>query len=125
MKPINKPSIKTYKPESEYFFEEGCFIVELHNSPDDPQVSVARARVSPGETTQWHSLEDTWERYVIQAGIGQVEVGELAVTKVQQGDVVVIPPGVPQRISNCGDEDLVFLAICSPRFEACNYRIEE
>jgi hypothetical protein len=30
--------------------------------------------------------------------------------------VVVIPPSCPQRITNIGEHDLVFLAICSPRF---------
>jgi len=32
------------------------------------------------------------------------------------GDVVVIPSLCPQRITNIGNEDLVFLAICTPRF---------
>ncbi|MGO1001331.1 hypothetical protein [Lysobacter sp. CA196] len=34
---------------------------------------------------------------------------------------MVIPPGVPQRIANLGDGDLLFLAICTPRFEPGNY----
>jgi oxalate decarboxylase/phosphoglucose isomerase-like protein (cupin superfamily) len=29
---------------------------------------------------------------------------------------VYIPPGCPQRIANIGAADLVFLAICTPRF---------
>jgi mannose-6-phosphate isomerase-like protein (cupin superfamily) len=32
------------------------------------------------------------------------------------GDVVIIPAGARQRISNTGTIDLVFLAICVPRF---------
>jgi len=28
----------------------------------------------------------------------------------------MIPPSVRQRITNVGDSDLVFLAICTPRF---------
>ena len=59
---------------------------------------------------------ETAERYVIQAGQGEVEVGELAARGVGPGDVVLIPPGVRQRIVNTGTTDLVFLAICSPRF---------
>jgi oxalate decarboxylase/phosphoglucose isomerase-like protein (cupin superfamily) len=35
---------------------------------------------------------------------------------VAPGDVVLIPPGCRQRISNVGNEDLIFLAICTPRF---------
>jgi mannose-6-phosphate isomerase-like protein (cupin superfamily) len=45
-----------------------------------------------------------------------VEVGELPATGVGPGDVVLIPPGCRQRIANTGSVDLVFLAICSPRF---------
>jgi oxalate decarboxylase/phosphoglucose isomerase-like protein (cupin superfamily) len=36
--------------------------------------------------------------------------------------VVLIPPGAAQRISNTGDDDLVFLAICTPRFVREAYR---
>jgi len=35
--------------------------------------------------------------------------------------VVVIPPGCRQRIRNTGSSELVFLAICSPRFEPRHY----
>jgi mannose-6-phosphate isomerase-like protein (cupin superfamily) len=35
---------------------------------------------------------------------------------VNPGDVVLIPPACPQRIANLGDTDLIFLAICTPRF---------
>jgi len=30
---------------------------------------------------------------------------------------VIIPDGVRQRVTNVGDTDLVFLCICTPRFE--------
>lgn len=45
-----------------------------------------------------------------------MEVGGLPATAVGVGDVVRIPPGCPQRIANTGSSDLVFLAICTPRF---------
>jgi mannose-6-phosphate isomerase-like protein (cupin superfamily) len=32
------------------------------------------------------------------------------------GDVVVIAPLVRQRIANVGKQDLIFLAVCTPRF---------
>ena len=111
-----KPQIRKFNIEDEYFFDEGCHIVEVSNSSDDPEVSIARARVEPGVTTQWHSLEATTERYVILQGTGIVEVGEMPPQEVEAGDVVFIPPGVRQRIFNQGPEDLLFLAICSPRF---------
>lgn len=100
----------------EFYTPEMCHIVELSNSPDDPAVSIARARVEPGVTTRWHRLRDTVERYCILSGRGRVEVGNLSPREVRAGDVVLIPPGCRQRICNIGREDLIFLAICTPRF---------
>jgi mannose-6-phosphate isomerase-like protein (cupin superfamily) len=100
----------------EYYFEEGCFILELSNSPADPEVSIARARVKPGVTTKLHRLKGVIERYVIIAGMADVEIASLERQHIQAGDVVIIPPLCSQRITNTGTEDLVFLAICSPRF---------
>jgi mannose-6-phosphate isomerase-like protein (cupin superfamily) len=108
--------IKTCETTQEYYFVEGCFITELSNSADDPDVSIARARLEPGKTTRWHQLRDTSERYVVLQGIGVVEVGDLPAQTVSAGDVVIIPPQQKQRISNAGKDDLVFLAICAPRF---------
>lgn len=107
--------------DREYFFEEGCFILELLNDPADPAASIARARVPPGTTTLWHRLRATTERYVIASGEGLVSVGDAAPERVGPGDVVLIPPMTRQRIHNTGTEDLVFLAICTPRFEPGNY----
>ena len=100
----------------EYFFEEGCFIIEMHNSTHDPAVSVARARVRPGETTRWHSLRDIRERYILLEGEGLAEIGDEPPKAVGPGDTVTIPPGVRQRITNTGTTDLLFLAVCTPRF---------
>ena len=45
-----------------------------------------------------------------------MEVGDLPPSEVGVGDIVIIPPMCPQRITNIGQDDLVFLAICTPRF---------
>jgi len=50
-----------------------------------------------------------------------VEVGELPPAAVGPGDVVVIPPLCRQRITNTGNRDLIFLAICTPRFSEAVY----
>jgi len=104
----------------EYWFREGCHVTEWSNSAVDEGLSVARARVEPGQTTRWHRLAGTTERYVIVAGRGRAEVGDETL-EATPGDVIVIPPGQPQRITNTGDTDLVFLALCTPRFRAANY----
>jgi len=103
-------------PEAEFHATEGCYINELSNSDADPGVSIARARVRPGITTRWHRLAGTTERYVVLSGTGKVEVGNLAAQTVAPGDVILIPPGCRQRITSLGKEDLVFLAICTPRY---------
>jgi mannose-6-phosphate isomerase-like protein (cupin superfamily) len=105
----------------EYWFEEGCYITELSNTADDPAVSIARARVAPGMTTRWHRLRDTTERYLMLEGRGRVEVGDEKAREVGPREVVRIPPMVRQRIINVGKGDLVFLAICTPRFRPENY----
>ena len=115
------PDIRTADADSECYTEEGCYILELSNSPEDPDVSIARARVLPGATTRWHRLDGVAERYVILAGSGRVEVGELPPQEIRPGAVVLIPPGCPQRITNTGSGDLVFLAICSPRYTPAVY----
>lgn len=106
---------------AEYWFVEGCHIVEWHNRADDPALSVARARVGPGQTTRWHRLHGIAERYLVLEGWGRVEIESLPPTEVGAGAVVVIPPGAAQRIANIGEGDLVFLAICTPRFDAAAY----
>ena len=103
-------------PGVEVFIDEGCHILELANSEDDPDMSIARARVEPGVTTRWHRVVNTVERYVILDGTGRVEVGHMPPQEVQAGDVVLIPPSCRQRIANTGPGDLMFLAICTPRF---------
>lgn len=112
-------------PAAEVLTDERCHILELSNSEDDPQMSIARARVEPGVTTRWHRVADTVERYVILDGSGRMEIGDLPPQEVQAGDVVLIPPSVRQRIANTGRGDLVFLAICTPRFRPEAYQDAE
>ena len=116
-----KPTIRHFDRAAELYIDEGCHIVELSNTADDPDVSIARARVEPGVTTRWHRLAGTTERYVMLEGRGRVEIGDLPPQEVRPGDVVVIPPGCRQRIANVGGGDLVFLAICTPRFRSEAY----
>ena len=113
-------------PEAEYYFSERCYILEAWNTSQDEAVSIARARVEPGVTTRVHYLEGVQERYLIVSGTGLVHVGELAPTEVAPGDVVVIPAGTRQYIRNTGETDLVFYAICTPRFTSvCYHDLDE
>jgi len=119
------PPILRPHPGVEVFIDEGCHILELANDENDPAMSIARARVEPGVTTAWHRVHGTVERYVILDGSGRMEVGDLPPQDVQAGDVVLVPPSARQRIANVGAGDLVFLAICTPRFRPEAYEDAE
>ena len=110
-----------FNPDNEYYFDEGCFIIEMLNEPDDQDVSIARARVLVGSETRLHALQNTTERYVILEGTGKVTIGGQTQV-VNQGDVVTIASSQSQKIHNIGKQDLVFLAVCTPRFEIENYQ---
>jgi len=114
--------IEKFDVVKEYYTKERCYITELHNNRDS---SIARARVKPGVTTGLHSLRETFEQYVILEGEGEVEVGDSPATKVGPFDVVNIAPGIPQRITNTGDKDLVFLCLCTPGFKQEAYETLE
>jgi mannose-6-phosphate isomerase-like protein (cupin superfamily) len=77
--------------------------------------------VEPGVGTRLHRLTGITERYLILSGLGRVEVEGLPARVVAPGDFVYIPAGRGQRITNTGEHDLVFLAICTPRFIPAAY----
>jgi mannose-6-phosphate isomerase-like protein (cupin superfamily) len=114
-----KPTILKQDVATEFATPERCYIVETSNRPDD-RLSIARARVEPGVTTRLHYV-DVEERYIIAEGRGRVEIGDLAPEEVGPGDVVLIPPGVRQRITNIGHVDLSFYCVCTPRFAPAGY----
>jgi mannose-6-phosphate isomerase-like protein (cupin superfamily) len=120
-----KEAILRLNLNTEFFTPERCAITELSNSTNDPELSIARARVAAGVTTQWHWLRNITERYVILEGRGRVEIGGLPPQEVSPGDGVLIPPLCRQRITNLGDTDLVFLALCTPRFRPEAYEAVE
>ncbi len=117
-----RPAVLRGSSKRECFTDEHCHISEWSNSPADPGLSIARARVEPGVTTRWHRLRGVAERYCVLEGTGLVEVEGLPATTVGPGDVVLIPPDTPQRIRNTGSNDLIFLALCTPRFRPEAYQ---
>jgi len=104
----------------ERYTDERCHILESWNDARDPDVAIARARVERGVTTSRHVLEVD-ERYIITRGRGRVNVEGLDAADVAPGDVVVIPAGRTQQITNTGESDLVFYCVCTPRFEQRHY----
>ena len=119
-----------YQPASlqPFYTQERCHIVEHMNTPACDDVSLAECRVAPGITTQLHSLSVA-ERYIVQQGSGWMELegdtSQAQVFRVQPGDCVLIPAGCAQRIKNSGEQELVFLCICTPRFQPEHYVVLE
>ncbi len=112
----DRARVHTPRETDEFYTAEGCFILESWNQEEDPAVSIARARVAPGVTTRLHRLDGIVERYLILSGEGWVDVEGMDSRLARPGDLVHIPAGLGQRIANRGGTDLVFLAICTPRF---------
>jgi mannose-6-phosphate isomerase-like protein (cupin superfamily) len=121
-----KPTIVRANSLKEYLTPEGCFIFENWGlvSGGDKSVSIARARVESGVTTRAHHLEGIQEIYLITQGTGKVQVGDSMPKNVGVGDLVVIPAGISQRITNIGKSDLLFYCICTPAFEEDRYHAE-
>jgi mannose-6-phosphate isomerase-like protein (cupin superfamily) len=117
-------SVVRPNPDEEFTTPERCAILESWNDESDRAVSIARARVDPGITTQLHRL-NVDERYIVVEGHGLARVGELLAAEVRPGDVVLIPAGMPQQITNVDDSPLVFYCICSPRFDPAGYEALE
>ena len=113
---------KRYQPEKQFATSERCTINELLNHIDDEHCSIAKASVAPGISTQLHAVKNTIERYIILEGEGEVIINHSPAESVSYLDVITIPAGVSQKIKNCGQNDLVFLCICTPRFEQKNYQ---
>ena len=103
-----------------FYTAERCHISEYINTELSPESSLAQCRVAVGITTQLHSLKIT-ERYFVQEGEGLMELNQTERFMIKPGDTVIIPPNCPQRVRNTGHQELVFLCLCTPRFEPEHY----
>ena len=107
--------IRNGRYRDEFYTGERVYVTELLNDEAAPEASLARCRVLAGVTTELHRLSVA-EWYVIESGSGLMEVGGGEPFAVGPGDVVAIPPGTSQRITNTGETDLVLQCLCLPRF---------
>lgn len=112
------------RESKEYWSDEGCHILEIINNDDLKLLSIARARVGPGMRTRLHALDGTTEVYYILSGQGEANIDGHRYL-VRTGDCVYIQPSQDQCITNTGDEELIFLCVCHPRFEQRNYQDTE
>jgi mannose-6-phosphate isomerase-like protein (cupin superfamily) len=78
--------------------------------------SLAEARVVPGQSTEEHYHIQTEEIYYILHGKGCMIIDDEE-QDVKALDGIAIPPGARHRITNTGDDDLIFLCCCTPAYE--------
>ena len=117
-----KDQLKFNTPkQGEHWIGERLFVTEFLNHPAIANTSLARCRVPPGITTQMHVLSVD-EIYIIHKGVGRMEKNNSAPYDVGPGDCVFIPAGQAQRITNHGEQDLIFDSICTPRFTVDCYQ---
>src|SRR5262249_46849126 len=115
------PAIFAQNASEEFLTSERCHIIETYHASGEV-LSIARARVDPRISTKLHVMDGIHERYIITSGTGRIEVGGLPLQEVSPGDIVLIPAGVPQRITNIGTTDLIFYCVCTPPFQQSAYR---
>lgn len=81
--------------------------------------SVAHVVVPPGRFARRHYHPNAEESYHVLQGTGWVELGD-EVRSLSAGESLLIPAGVPHKIANGSEQDLVFMVICVPAWEVSN-----
>jgi mannose-6-phosphate isomerase-like protein (cupin superfamily) len=108
---------------------DGSLLAELLHPDKVPgaqrlRCSVAHAIVPPGEATLPHVLKTSTELYYILEGSGEMHIGSRS-APVHPGQIVLIPRGRSQYIRNTGTEELVFLCIVTPKWQAADEELVE
>ncbi len=96
---------------------DGSTIRELAGVPSGNSVnqSLAQATVPPGGETVEHFPRQAEEIYHFTSGAGRMRLGSEE-ADVRAGDTVVIAPGVPHKLWNTSEDDLVLLCCCAPPY---------
>jgi mannose-6-phosphate isomerase-like protein (cupin superfamily) len=81
--------------------------------------SVAHVVMPPGRFARRHYHPAAEESYHVLQGTGWVELGD-DVRSLSAGESLLIPEGVPHKIANGSDEDLVFIVVCVPAWDVSN-----
>ena len=108
---VNRDSVE------EFITKDGSAIREIlapANSSLKAQ-SLAEATLRPGQFTEKHLHVRAEEIYYVLKGRGLMEIGQEK-QEVGPGDGIAIAPGSEHRLTNTGEENLVFLCCCSPAY---------
>jgi len=109
---INRNNVKAFITKDSSEIRE---ILAPRNSVIKRQ-SLAEARVAPGRSTEEHYHIQTEEIYYVLQGNGCMIIDDEE-QDVRALDGIAIPPGARHKITNIGDDDLVFLCCCTPAYE--------
>jgi mannose-6-phosphate isomerase-like protein (cupin superfamily) len=111
-------AIKTgYKDIRSFITKDGSEIRELMHPDVHGNVvqSLAEAIVPVEGETMLHRHLRSEEIYHITQGQGMMSLGDEQI-EVKTGDTVLIPRETAHKITNTGEEPLVFLCCCSPAY---------
>jgi mannose-6-phosphate isomerase-like protein (cupin superfamily) len=106
-----------YASAEPYVTRDGSTIRELLH-PDlhgNSALSLAEARIGPGNSTLLHQHNQSEEIYHVTGGEGVMTLGDKRFP-IKVGDSVCIPPGTPHRVKNTGADELVILCCCAPAY---------
>ena len=78
--------------------------------------SLARIVIPPGKGADPHFHKHSEESYLILSGRAALHIDQ-SEFELHAGEAVLIEPMEVHQISNPGDEDLVFLAVCVPAWQ--------
>lgn len=118
MKAVSQKSVLTHYTDIEaYTTRDGSTIRELMHPAlhGNANQSLAEASVPVGTTTLLHRHLKSEELYHITVGEGVMQLGDEQFV-VRVGDTVLIPPGTPHAIENCGEGELKLLCCCAPPY---------
>jgi mannose-6-phosphate isomerase-like protein (cupin superfamily) len=111
--------MQTHRDEiSPYITLDGSEIRELMHPAFHPvrQQSLAEAVIPEGCGTLLHKHLTTEELYHVIQGHGRMTLGE-AISEIEPGDTVLIPPGTPHRVESLGPGPLRLLCSCCPAYQ--------
>ena len=79
--------------------------------------SLAHVTLPPGKSSEAHYHRESEETYYVLQGRGWMEI-DGDEFPLEPGQALLIEPGEVHKISNHGESDLEFLAVCSPPWVA-------
>jgi mannose-6-phosphate isomerase-like protein (cupin superfamily) len=78
--------------------------------------SIAEITIPPGGSALPHFHRETEESYLILAGVATMQINDKPF-ELEAGEAVLIEPNEVHQITNNGEENLLFLAVCVPAWQ--------